>query len=338
MPPDLAVSLGPLALRNPLICGAGEHTASHESLVAAIDAGAAAVVAKSANESDAARRQYDTAGWVLLDHRWNLVESGARDATMLNRSGLSPVPWDEWLGILARADAHARARGSYVAASIIPASAAELPRLAAEVESAGLRWVELNLSAPHAGEAAPGAIERPSDPARAAELTAAVRRAVQIPVSVKLGAEHADVVAMARAVRSAGADAVTMVGRHMGFMPDPETRRPLTGSFGAVGGPWALPLTLRWLAKSRAALGPGVPLVGTNGARDGLDVARMLLAGATAAQVATSVIVEGFGALSRMLDELTLYLDRHGLDARDIVGEAADAVLSYEEAAVRSRA
>ena len=338
MPPDLAVTLGPLVLRNPLICGSGEHVATYDGLVAAVDAGAAAVVAKSANESDAARRQSDFATWVFLDERWNEAHEATSGTTMFNRSGLVQEPWEDWLEILARADAHAARRGSWVVASVIPGDPRELPRLASDVERTGLRWIELNLSAPHAQEAAPGAIERAGDPARAGELTAAVRGATSLPLTVKLSAESADVVGLARAVREAGADAVVLVGRHMGFMPDLETRRPVLGSFGGVGGAWGLPVALRWIAKSRAALGPDVPLVGTNGARDGLDVARFLLAGASAVQVATSVIVEGFPALGRMLDELAQYLDGQGVDARDIVGEAADAVMTYEEAAVRSRA
>jgi dihydroorotate dehydrogenase len=55
-------------------------------------------------------------------------------------------------------------------------------------------------------------------------------------------------------------------------------------------------------------------------------------------QVATSVIAEGFGALTRMLGELEDHLAREGADARDVVGEAADAAMTYEEAAMRSRA
>src|SRR3954468_13260637 len=98
MPPELAVSLGPLELRNPLICGSGEHVAAYDGLVAAIDAGAAAVVAKSANESEAGRRQWRARTWIFLDD----------GATMLNRSGLVPEPWEAWLATLARADAHAR--------------------------------------------------------------------------------------------------------------------------------------------------------------------------------------------------------------------------------------
>ena len=65
-------------------------------------------------------------------------------------------------------------------------------------------------------------------------------------------------------------------------------------------------------------------------------MARFLLAGASAVQVATSVIVEGFSALGRFVAELERYLDEAGVDANEIVGEAADAVLSYEEAAMRS--
>src|SRR5919202_3548127 len=111
MPPDLRVSLGPLELRNPLICGSGEHVATLDGLIAAIDAGAAAVVGKSANESEAGRRQSDAARWVFLDEAWREVPDAAAPphATLLNRSGLVQQPWDEGLGT--PAPAHADARG-----------------------------------------------------------------------------------------------------------------------------------------------------------------------------------------------------------------------------------
>src|SRR3954451_9896064 len=336
MPPELAMQLGPLALRHPVICGSGEHVSSLEQLKAAVDAGAAAVGAKSANEEEAARRQSDAATWVFIDEDRREVAADTRGAAMLNRSGLVQAPWDEWVAALAEADDYARERGSWVAASVIPGDSAVLPDLARDIELARARGLELNLSAPHVTEAAPGAIERPNAPQRIAELVEIVRTAASIPLSVKLTAEQHDVVASASAARAAGADVLVLMGRHMGFLPDPETRRPVLGSFGGYSGPGGLPLSLRWVAKTRLALGPDAPLVGTNGARDGLDVARFLLAGASAVQVATSVIVEGFGALERMLTELTRYLDEQGADARDIVGEAADAVLTYEEAAVRN--
>jgi dihydroorotate dehydrogenase (NAD+) catalytic subunit len=324
--PELAVRLGDLPLKHPVVCGSGEHLADEEGLRAAVDAGAAAVVAKSANESDAARRQ-----WEVREHRM-IGES------YFNRSGLVPARWDDWLETLAAADAYARERGSYVVASLIPGDPAALPRLAADVQAAGLRWLELNLSAPHSGESRPGSVGRPADAEATAASTASVREAVSIPVTVKLTGESADVVALARAARETGADHVAMIGRHLGFMPDLETRRPVLGTFGAIGGPWGLPLALRWVAKTRLALGADVPLVGTNGARSGGDVARFMLAGATAVQVATSVIVEGFAAVGGLVEELRVYLTEQGVDAQDIVGEAADAAMTYQEVGVRSQA
>jgi dihydroorotate dehydrogenase (NAD+) catalytic subunit len=333
--PDLAVQLGPLRLVNPVICGSGEHVATRDDIVAAVDAGAAAVVAKSANESEAARRQYATVAQAFIGPGHEVVEPDGT-ASILNRSGLVPVPWDEWLETLARADAYARERDRYVAASIIPGDTAALAQLAGDVEAAGLRWLELNLSAPHAHDGIAGAaIERPAAAERAAELTGIVRAATALPLSVKLGIEHHDVTGLAAAVREAGADIVVMTGRHMGFLPDLQTRRPVLGSFGGYSGPWALPLTLRWVAKTRRALPRDVPLVATNGVRGGGDVARALLAGASAVQAASSVIAEGPAALTRMVEELERYLEEQGASAQEIVGEAADAVLGYEEAAMK---
>lgn len=323
--PELAVRLGALSLKHPVVCGSGEHLADGEGLRAAVDAGAAAVVAKSANESEAARRQWEIRQHTMLGDSY------------FNRSGLVPVPWDDWLQTLAAADAYARERGSYVVASLIPGDPAALPGLAADVEAAGLRWLELNLSAPHSAESRPGSVARAHGAADAAATTAAVREAISIPLTVKLTGESGDVLALARAAREAGADHVAMIGRHMAFMPDLDTRRPVLGTFGAIGGPWGLPLALRWVAKTRLALGSDVPLIGTNGARSGGDVARFLLAGATAVQVATSVILEGFQAVERLVVELRAYLTEQGVDACEIVGEAADAAMTYEEVGVRSQ-
>jgi dihydroorotate dehydrogenase len=216
--------------------------------------------------------------------------------------------------------------------SLIVAGIDEAARMAKELEAAGLRWLELNVGAPHAGEAAPGAIRSAGAADEVAALVGPVRQAVSIPLTVKLPGEG-DLVALAGAAVGAGADAICLAGRLLGFLPDPETRRPVLGTFGAIGGGWSLPLSLRWVAKARARLGPGVPIVGTNGARSGDDVVRFLLAGATAVEMTTSVILEGPEAIARAVADLAGYCERHGVDARDLVGEAADHVMTYEQAA-----
>ena len=157
-----------------------------------------------------------------------------------------------------------------------------------------------------------------------------IREAVGIPITAKLGGEGDVLGAVAGAV-DAGADAVCLAGRFPAFLPDVRTRLPLLGTFGAIGGAWALPIAARWIAKARARFGPDLALIGTNGARDGLDVARFLLSGARAVQMTSAVITDGPVALTRTIAGLEAYLDEQGLTAEALVGEAADLVRSYEE-------
>ena len=91
-----------------------------------------------------------------------------------------------------------------------------------------------------------------------------------------------------------------------------------------VGGGWNLPLTCHWLALSRAKLGPQRALIATNGAQTGLDIARMMLAGASAVQMASNVMLRGFGTLTAALAQLREYLTSKQLTARDLIGRAAD--------------
>jgi dihydroorotate dehydrogenase len=336
----LAVAVAGLRLKNPVIAGSGEATMTLGGIVAALEAGAAAVVAKSTNGSAAAREQLGTAEYALLDDRWRPMpfdphSAGSADFTprsvsLFNRSGLVDAPFDRWLETLVEGDRAARERDAYVVGSLIPSNVDDEVVMAKEMQAAGLRWIELNVGAPHAREAAPGAITAGGEAAAVAALVEPFRQAVSIPLTVKV-AGQGDVAGMAAAAVEAGADAVCMVGRFPAFVPDVESRRPMLGTFGAIGGAWALPMSLRSIAAARARLGPGVSLIGTNGARDGLDVARFLLAGARAVEMTTVVMTDGPGALTTTLEQLAEYLHRQGASAEAIVGEAADAVKTYQE-------
>ncbi len=331
---DLSVAIGGVRLKNPLICGAGEHVMSAAGIESALSAGAGAVVAKSANESEAARRQLDRTDYALLDAQWRRLPwafAPPPDATLFCRSGLAQQPFPEWLEMVARLDRAARAQDSYVVASLILADLERGAAMAGEVEAAGIRVLELNIGAPHGGEAAPGAITLEREAGRVAAIVARIRAATRLPLWVKLTGQSEDVAALAAAARAAGADAVTLMGRFMGFVPDLETMAPLLGTNAAIGGAWALPLTCRWLALARRRLGPAAPLIATNGARSGEDIARFLLAGASAVQMTSAIFTGGFGVVPRALDELRDYLARQRCHAADLIGKAADRLQSYGE-------
>jgi dihydroorotate dehydrogenase (NAD+) catalytic subunit len=115
----------------------------------------------------------------------------------------------------------------------------------------------------------------------------------------------------------------------MALVPDLDTLAPLLGTSAAYGGGWALPIVCRFLALSRKAVGPAFPLMGTNGVRGGHDVARMALAGASAVEVLSLVMQEGFSGLTRTVAELDSFLAERGLTFAGLVGRAADALTPY---------
>jgi dihydroorotate dehydrogenase (NAD+) catalytic subunit len=323
---DLSTTVAGLELKNPVIAASCEATATPGQIRACLEAGAAAVIAKSVNESPAAHASLRAAEYVLLDETLDPRPLGPAQRTdsLFCRSGLLEVEIDEWAGTLAALDREAAAQDAYVVPSLIVADLDHAVAAAATFERAGLRWLELNVGAPHASEAAEGI-------GAGVELVRRVREAVSLPLTVKLAAGDSAEDALA-----AGADAVCVATRAMGFVPDLTTRRPVLDTFAAVGGAWALPLTLYRVAKTHNAH-PQASIVATNGARDGFDVARLLLAGGSAVALASAVLTDGPAALTRAVEELTRYCEQQGAAVRELIGEAARHVRTYEEVAIEHR-
>ncbi len=330
MTPSLAVELGPVPLKNPVIVGSSEFTMTEGGIRACIDAGAAAVVAKSINEDPAAARQLGIAEYMLLDARhaprsWSNPEI---TDSLFNRSGLARTTMEGWVAMLDRCEAYARSHDSMVIGSITvsaPEPAGDLARLMGEV----VGCIELNLSAPHGKESASGAVRQVGTAEGVAQYTSAVRARTEKPLIVKLTSQTTDVTVLAKAALDAGADIVAMIGRFQGFLPDLDTGLPQLGSAAAIGGGWALPISLYWVSKSHVAM-PTVPLIGTNGARNGGDVIRFLLSGASAVEIVSAVLMHGPSAIDEAVAAVNAYLTRRGIsDIGQLVGAAARASHSY---------
>lgn len=336
---DLSIELGKIRLKNPLICASSEATMTAEGIRAAIDAGAGAVIAKSVNESAEAAQQLSKADYVLLGENWQIVpwnSSQVRDASLFCRSGLVQMPLEQWLEMLADLDRYAQEKSCIVAGSITVAQAGPAAEIAAKMEAAGLRWIELNLSAPHGREGS--AVRQITAADAIQEYVRTVRRAITVPLAVKLTAQADDPIALARTALAEGADMLVLTGRTQGFMPDIETQKPILGSWGAIGGGWALPASLYWVSKCWRNISRDAPILGTNGARSTEDVLRFLLSGARAVELASAVLTHGPQIFTRMIAELERYCERKRIvRLQELVGKAADAALTYAELPIISR-
>jgi len=330
---DLSIDLGKIQLKNPVICASSEITMTAEGIRAAIDAGAAAVISKSVNELPAAAAQLAKADYVLLDDDFHPVpwtSSQRLSASLFCRSGLAQTPLDEYMPMLAELDRYAQTKQSYVVGSITVARAEPAAEIAARMQQAGLRWIELNLGAPHGRESETVSQITAADAVR--NYVRTVRRAISVPLAVKLTAQADDPLLLAATAIEEGADMIVLSGRVQGFMPDIETQQPILGSWGAIGGHWALPASLYWASKAWRNVSREVPIIGTNGARSANDVLRFLLSGARAVELASAAITNGPEILSAIIGDLHSYCERKQI-ARiaELVGKAADAALTYDQ-------
>lgn len=330
----LETRIGKISLKNPVIAAPAEHMIADGGIQAAIKAGAGAVVVKSTNESIAAKAQLRAAEYVALDTRWSSVPWGpqADPATMvLSRSGLHPLEFDEWLAQCVAHDKIARAHDCLLVPSIILGDLDHAIEMALAIQKAGLRVLEFNIGTPYAREAAEGAVATETVDERVAMLTRDLTERLEIPVWVKLTGQSNDVPQLARAGIEGGAQSVIVAGRLLGMLPDLETQKPMLGTSGGFGGFWNLPLTCHWLALCRAAIGPEAALIGINGITGGHDVARAMLAGASATGLASAVMLRGFDVIKESITTLDDYCQSKGMAAADLIGRAADARKTFAD-------
>ncbi len=189
-------------------------------------------------------------------------------------------------------------------------------------EVSGVAGLELNVSCPNVDA---GGMFFGTDPDLAAEVTAAVRAATSLPVIVKLTPNVTDIVAIARAVVDAGADALSLINTLLGMAIDIRRRRPVLGNMtGGLSGPAVKPVAVRMVYQVAAAV--DVPVIGLGGITTLEDALEFFMAGATAVQVGTATFTNP-ATMSSLLDGLPIWLAQQGFGSvRELVGLANEQV------------
>jgi dihydroorotate dehydrogenase (NAD+) catalytic subunit len=152
-------------------------------------------------------------------------------------------------------------------------------------DAPGLAGYELNISCPNVKK---GGLQFGNDPAAAAEVTRAARKAaVKRPLWVKLSPLVADIGLMAGAVAAAGANALTVANTYPAMAVDHRTRKSRLGNpTGGLSGPAIKPISLRQVWEACKVV--EIPVVGLGGVETANDVLDYILMGAAAVQVGTA--------------------------------------------------
>ncbi|MCU0607053.1 MAG: dihydroorotate dehydrogenase [Candidatus Edwardsbacteria bacterium] len=295
---DLSVSFAGLRLKNPVIAASGTfgYGTEYRGLAAAFGAIVTKTVTAAPRAGNAPPRLCET-------------RSG-----MLNSIGLANVGIEAFLRDKLPALAGC---GTVVIANIAGNDVAEYGALARRLDDApGVAAIEVNISCPNVkqGGAAFGA-----DPAAAAAVTRAVKRATALPVIVKLSPNVSDIAPVARAVAAAGADALSLINTLFGMRIDIERRRPSLGNVtGGLSGPAIMPVALYHV--HRACRAVGIPVIGLGGIATAADAVEFMLAGAAAVQIGTATFVDP-AAVRSVARGIAGYCRRQGLSrAAEITG------------------
>jgi dihydroorotate dehydrogenase (NAD+) catalytic subunit len=302
---DLRTRLGHIELPNPIMTASGCAGAGRELAQFFDISKIGAVITKSVMLAPRAGRPTP-----------RMAET---PAGMLNSIGLQGPGIDAFLQ---RDLPWLLSRGARAVVSIAGGSVDEYAELAGRLsDAAGVSAIEVNISCPNVEDR--GQVFA-CDPSASAAVIEAVRGRARydIPVFAKLSPDVTDLVAIARACVSAGADGLSMINTLLGMTIDTTTLRPvLAGLTGGLSGPAIRPIAVRCVWQVRAAL-PDVPIIGMGGVKTGHDALELILAGASMIAVGTAIFHDPC-ACTRILHELDEELTNRGIERlADVVGLA----------------
>jgi len=180
----------------------------------------------------------------------------------------------------------------------------------------GIAAFELNISCPNVrqGGACPALA-----PGTTRDLVRAVKRASRLPLIVKLSPNVTSIADIAAAAEEGGADALSLVNTFLAMAVDIETRRPkLANVLGGLSGPAIRPIALRMVYQAASRV--RIPVIGMGGIMTGADALEFLIAGAKAVEVGTANFVDP-EAPARIVRELDEFCERRGIRRiEDVVG------------------
>ena len=275
--PNLAVQMGPLQLKNPVLTASGTFGYGREfaSIVNIDQLGG--LWSRASPKSHG--RQSPTS------NRGNTLRHAERHRGLAN-VGLDvflaeKMPWLQTL------DTH-------VIVNIYGHSIQEYGTVAAGLSGvSGISALEVNISCPNVEQ---GGMAFGTDPLMAAKVTETVLQKTDKPVIVKLSPNVTDIGKIARAVESAGAHAVSLINTLTGMVIDVQTRKPkLANGSGGLSGPAIRPVALHMVRQVVQCV--QIPVIGMGGIMETRDALAFLIAGASAVQVGTASFVNPSAAL-----------------------------------------
>ncbi len=179
-------------------------------------------------------------------------------------------------------------------------------------------WIEVNVSCPNVHN---GGMSFGTEPSAVEKVVKAVKSVTTKPIIIKLSPNVTDIVSIAKAAESAGADGISLINTLLGMRIDINRRQPvIANKMGGFSGDAIFPVAVRMVYQVYDAV--KIPIIGMGGISSAKDVIEMMMAGATAVQVGAANLVDPF-ACKNIIENLPNELEKINVkDINEIIGGA----------------
>lgn len=295
---DLTTRYLGLHLQNPLVAGASPLTGVLDNIRRLEDFGAGAVVLPSIFEEQIEREAELLERLVTTGMDSHPEALGYFPASVSQRTGPGP-----YLDLVRRA---VEAVDIPVIASLNGITDHGWVDYARQIEEAGANALELNIYfIPADLEMTGRDVER-----RYTDVLEAVRRAIKIPIAVKLGPYFSATAHMALQLEHAGADGLVLFNRF--YQPDIDLGRLALSSDLALSTAAEIRLPLLWIGVLAGRL--KVSLAASTGVDSVEEILKYLLAGADVAMTTSALLRHGAAHMKILRDGLENWLTARDLD------------------------
>lgn len=168
--------------------------------------------------------------------------------------------------------------------------------------------LELNFSCPHASKNH-GGINLASDSELCCEIIKRVKKIYPKPVFAKIPFTALE---LAKTLEKAGVDGIVAINTLPAMDIDIYEKSPILGNiYGGLSGPAIFPVALNSVYRLYSEI--NIPIIGCGGIYNGEDVIKMIMAGATAVQIGSSIYFRGREAFNLIIKEITDIMDKLGV-------------------------
>ena len=296
---DLTTKYLGMTLRNPLIVSASPLSEEVANIKKMEDAGAAAVVLHSLFEEQLVKESAE-----LEEALVHGAESFAEATTYFPKASDYKLGPEEYLEHIRNAK---KAVDIPVIASLNGSSAGGWTDYAKQIQKAGANALELNIyHIPTDMKLAGSAVEQTY-----VDILKAVRAAVTIPVAVKLSPFFSNMANMAKRFDDAGANALVLFNRF--YQPDIDLEELEVKPDILLSTPFAMRLPLTWVAILHGRI--KADLAATSGIHSGEDVLKMMMAGANATMLCSTLLRYGIDRIRVIEKAMREWMEKHEYDS-----------------------